>query len=192
MNTSQDVAPNPDVPADEGPDDLIQPHWPAWAKGYLEALSKTLDYSSAADVAGLSRRTPERWRAKDAAFAAACYDAQERALDLLVRVNFVAGSSGLPMKKVVTKTRERTTTDGVKETITETVETEELLRDLRAGQMLLKRHRPEYRESFRIEQTGPGGGPVKHEVVVETAVQDFYAALDALVPSEDGKTIAAP
>src|SRR3954470_5147230 len=176
---SHDVPPEPAIP-DETNEDLISPDWPAWAAAYLNALSKTLEYSSAADAVGLSRKTPQRWRQRDEAFALACDEAQAKALDLIVRTNYAVGTSGMPLRKTVTKTRK--TADG--ETIVEVTETEELIRDLRAGQFLLMRHRPEYRSSFRIEQSGPDGGPIKHELSVreDEAVRDFYAALDELVP----------
>ena len=51
---------------------------------------------------------------------------------------------------------------------------------------LLKRYRPEFRESFRVESSGPGGGPIQHEVTrVEDAALAFYARLDELAATDD-------
>lgn len=181
-----DAAQNPGVPdpldiPDVTEEDVIQPHWPDWAPAYLRALAQTHDYSSAAAQVGLNRCTPERWRKADEQFAVACHQARQRALDRIEEFLFVVGTSGLPLKRTVTKTRK--TKDG--ETVVEVTEYEDLFRDPKAAVKILERYRPEFRSSFRIEQSGPGGGPVKHEVTVieAEAVQDFYTALDELVPS---------
>jgi hypothetical protein len=52
----------------------------------------------------------------------------------------------------------------------------------------LKRYRPEFRESYRVEQTGKDGGPIRHEVAaVHEAVADFRAELERLgAPDGDG------
>lgn len=48
--------------------------------------------------------------------------------------------------------------------MTEVVEYEEIVRYPQAAMFILKRYRPEFRESFRVENTGPGGGPMRHEI----------------------------
>lgn len=63
--------------------------------------------------------------------------------------------------------------------------TEELHTSDTLAMFYLKRFRPEFRESFVVEQTGPGGGPLKHEVtVVDEAVAEFRADLARLAEDD--------
>lgn len=160
--------------------------WPPWAGPLLAYLEKSPNLSRAAEHVDVAPSTVYRLRDRDERFALALYDAREKAINLLEESIYAQATSGLPSRKTVTKT------DGDGKVI-EVTETEEIQRNPTLAMFFLKRWRPEYRESYRIEQTGPGGGPVKHEValVQDRAIDDFYAALDELRPSEDDADVAA-
>lgn len=157
--------------------------WPVWAEAVLARLAESPNVSRAAEHAGVERSTVYRLRDRDERFAVALFDAREKALDILEESIFAQATAGLPTRKTVTKTRQGP--EG--EQIVEVSESEEIVRNPTLAMFFLKRWRPEYRESFRVEQTGPGGGPVQHEVSVveERAVQDFYSALDELNPAPE-------
>jgi hypothetical protein len=150
------------------------PQWPPWATAVLQRVAQSPNLSRAAEAGGVDRSTVYRLRDRDEAFAVALHDAREKALDLLEESIYAQAMVGLPHRKTVT----RTDKDG---TIVEITETEELVRSPTLAMFFLKRWRPEYRESFRFEQTGPDAPATKLEnSETDYAVQEFYAALDAL------------
>lgn len=156
-----DVA-QPDAPTEK-------PDWPPWAKAYLAALEQVPNVSRAAKAAGVDRSTAFRLTQRDEAFAVAAHQAREIALDRLEEVIYASATLGLATTKTVTKKNP----DG---TVLEVTTTEERHRNPVEGIFFLKRWRPEYRESFRVEQTGAGGGPVKLDV---TLAEDVAAAARA-------------
>lgn len=146
------------------------PNWPQWAPHYLRVYAKTCSATRAAEGAGISRVTAWRLIQRDETFALAVHDAREQALDLLEEVAYAAGTHGLP------KVTEKHFPDGTVER-TETVELNHILL-----MFVLKRYRPEFRESYRIEQTGPGGGPIKVEI--DDVAADFDREVRRLTSEE--------
>ncbi len=148
-----------------------------WKPAFLEALSLIPNVRHACEAAGISRSEVYRERQRDEIFALAWADAMDHALDIMERVAHQRATAGQQMKKVVT----RTLADGSQE-ITET--TESAISDSLL-MFMLKRWRPEFRESFKI--TGPSGGPVEHRVtVVDETVEAFFEELDRLaLPSPE-------
>lgn len=137
------------------PDASTKPDWPHWAKGYLEARKNYPDLHSAAEAAGVHRTTVWRLTQRDPEFAEADRAVHDEHLDRLERIIYSRATAGTPVKKTVT----RTTADGSVET---TVTEERHISDTLA-MFYLKRWRPEYREAYRVEASGPGGGPVQIE-----------------------------
>jgi hypothetical protein len=150
------------------------PAWPIWAGPYLEALSKVPSLTRAADAAGVDRSTAWRLTQRDEAFAVAVHAAREQALDRLEEVIYAQATTGMAHRKTVTKTDKEGN-------VLEVTETEEIVRNPTLAMFYLKRWRPEYREAYRIEQTGAGGGPIRHEVgLVEELAAAARADLDRL------------
>ncbi len=125
----------------------------------------------AAEAVGISRVTVHRLQKKDEQFALALHDAREDALDTLEEVMLMRARTGQPITKTVT----RTFPDGSKE---ETVTKDSHLSDT-LGMFYLKRWRPEYRDSYRTEVTGPGGGPLQIESVagIDARIAELAAEL---------------
>lgn len=147
-----------------------------WKAKFVEALSQIPNVRYAADAAGVSRQRAYRERHRDEAFALAWADAHEQGLDLIERIAHTRATAG----QTITKTMTRRMADGS----TEVTTTEERHLSDSLLMFLLKRYRPEFRETFKV--TGADGGPVKHEVtLVDEAVTDFYAELDRLHVSGD-------
>jgi hypothetical protein len=151
------------------------PPWPPWTAAVLQRLAQSPNLSRAAEAAGVDRSTVYRLRDRDERFAVALYDAREKALDILEESIFAQATAGLPHVKTVRKSDK----DG---NLLEITETEEIARNPTLAMFFLKRWRPEYRDSFRVEQANTRaeshqqGRPDSEE----TAVQEFYAALDEL------------
>lgn len=144
-----------------------------WQQVYLEEYAKTGVVKAGCEAASVSRATVQRERIRNEEFAVAEHDAREQAMDTLEAVLRLRASGGQPLRKLVVER------DAEGKIVKET-ETTELLISTSAAMFLLKRYRPEFRESFRVENTGPGGGPIQHEVKVERSLEDFYAELDRL------------
>lgn len=154
---------------DQPPDPTAD--WPAWAPGVLAALRHSPNVSAAAKTCDVARSTINRLVQRDEAFAIAAHDAREEALDSLEDVILERAREGQQTVKVVT----RTAADGSIET---TVTEESHISDTLA-MFFLKRWRPEYRESYRIENTGPGGGPIQIEI--EGKLNDAVARFESEV-----------
>jgi hypothetical protein len=177
MPTSKhDATPKEDEPQADPTAD-----WPHWAAGALESLRMSPSISAAGRTIGISRVTIHRLMQKDEAFALAVHDAREEALDTLEEVILARARQGQPVEKIVTKTD----ADGNVET---TITHENHISDTLA-MFFLKRWRPEYRESYRIEQSGPGGGPIQIEVEgrLNDAVERFQSEVVRLaaIAAED-------
>ena len=148
--------------------------WPVWAEAVLRRLAQCPNLSRAAEAGGVDRSTVYRLRDRDERFAVALCDAREKALDILEESIFAQATAGLPHRKVTTKTH----ADGS----VEVTASEEIVRNPTLAMFFLKRWRPEYRDSFRVEQANTRaeshqqGRPDSEK----TAVQAFYAALDEL------------
>lgn len=156
--------------------------WPVWAEGVLESMRSVPSLARAAKNAGIARSTVQRFQVADADFATAMDEARAEALDTLEEVMLLRARQGQPIRKVVTKVA----ADGATETIT----TEESHISDVLGMFYLKRWRPEYRETFKVETTGAGGGPIQVEGVMNIGVGRFRAEVVRLA-AERGQ-IEAP
>lgn len=165
-----------DATPQNGDDSVEPPRWPVWAEAYLESLSKVPSLTRAAEAAQIDRSTAWRLTQRDETFAVAVHAAREQALDRLEEVIYAQATTGMAHRKTVKKSDK----DG---NLLEVTETEEIVRNPTLAMFYLKRWRPEYREAYRIEQTGPGGGPQQHEItLVDDTVREFRAELERLAP----------
>lgn len=147
-----------------------------WQQTYLDEIEKNGVSGLACKRAGVGETTVRRTRQRDEAFALAEADARERGLDGIEALLRMRGTSGQPIRK--TRTVRRLDPNGDVLEVTETEETE-LLISTPAAMFLLKRYRPEFRDTFKVENTGRGGGPIKVERV-DSAVDELFAELDRL------------
>ena len=141
--------------------------WPSWAPGAVEAMRKAPSISRAAKTVGVNRTTINRLRQRDEAFALAINDAREEALDTLEEVVLMRATTGQPMRKVVTKRL----ADGTEiVTVTEESHISDTL-----AMFYLKRWRPEYRDTYRVERSDSVGGvsQVEDERKLDRAVERF-------------------
>jgi hypothetical protein len=146
-----------------------------WYETFLEALRVVPVVKYACQEAGIPRSTAYEARQRDEDFALAWTDAIEDGIDGLEEVAHQRARAGQPMKKTVTKTYP----DGS----VETTVTDELHINDSLLMFVLKRHRPEYRESFRVERTGPERGSIRDERKIEGAKARLFAELDRLAAS---------
>jgi hypothetical protein len=116
-----------------------------------------LSLAGAAKEVGVHRATVYRLASRDAEFAAELGEARESALDLIEARLVEAATKGIPEETVTV----RVYPDGTKETVTKRGSTFVPS----AGFFMLKRWRPEYRDSYRAEISGPGAGPVRIESI---------------------------
>jgi hypothetical protein len=130
-----------------------------------------LSLAGAAKAVGVHRATVHRLASRDAEFAAALDDARESSLDLIEAKMVEAETKGIPEETVT----ERVYPDGTKETITKRGNTFVPT----AGFFMLKRWRPEYRDSYRAEISGPEAGPVRIESidVIDRQIAELAAEL---------------
>ena len=115
---------------------------------FLRELATSANVTGSAMAAGVHRATVYRWREEDAAFAAAWDDAVEQATDALEAEMRRRAFEGC-LRPVFQ--------GGVK--VGEIREYSD-----RLAEVLLKGHRPKFRENAKVEISGPGGGPVRQEV----------------------------
>jgi hypothetical protein len=144
-----------------------------WQAVLLKEIETNVVVGRACKCAGVSEATLSREKQRNEKFAVAYREAHERGLDTLEALLRLRATRGQPVRKKVTKY-------DAEGNVAEVTETEELLISSTVGMFLLKRYRPEFRESFRVESSGPSGGPIRHEHRVETSLRDFYAELDQL------------
>jgi hypothetical protein len=137
----------------------------------VESMRNIPTYTEAARAAGVGVDAIRRATKRDEVFAVAMHDAREEGLDHLEETIILRARSGQPLVKTVV----REFTDGTKET---TTTTERHISD-NLAMFYLKRWRPEYRDSYRIEQTGANGGPIRIEQ--EAKIADAVGLFDAEV-----------
>lgn len=111
---------------------------------FLEVLGKTANVTEAARSAGIGRMTAYDWRAADEAFAKAWDDALEVSVDALEA----------EARRRAVEGWEEPVFQGGKDVGTIRRYSDRML------EILLKGHRPKFRENQRIEVSGPNGGPV--------------------------------
>ena len=143
----------PDSTAATRQDATVEKEWPTWARPVLEVVRRNVSVAAAAETVGVHRATVYRLRGRDAAFSEALDDAREAALDRLEERLYLAATEGIPNRTTTTK---RYPDGTVETTVKESVSFYPT-----AAMFLLKRWRPEYRESYRVEATGSDGGPIE-------------------------------
>lgn len=111
---------------------------------FLEVLGKTANVTEAARSAGIGRMTAYDWRSADEAFAKAWDDALEVSVDALEA----------EARRRAVEGWEEPVFQGGKDVGTIRRYSDRML------EILLKGHRPKFRENQRIEVSGPNGGPV--------------------------------
>lgn len=148
-----------------------------WQQTFLAEIEKNVVIGLACKRVGIASSTFRLERQRDEAFAVAYAEAHERGLDTLEAVVRMRATSGQPIRKTVTKK------NGDGEVI-EVTETEDLLISTNAAMFLLKRYRPEFRDSYRVEQTGAGGGPIQYQHKVEGSYDELADELDRLAASD--------
>jgi hypothetical protein len=147
-----------------------------WQAVFLEEIEKNVVVGLACKRAGVSEATVSREKQRNQQFAVAYHETRESGLDALEAVLRMRATSGQPMRKRVTKFDK----DG---NVREVTETEELHVSDTLGMFLLKRYRPEFRESYRVESSR-SERPVRDEVRVDAALSDFYDELDRLASTD--------
>jgi hypothetical protein len=147
--------------------------WPPWTSTFLVAYSQLPNQKEAAQKAGVSTSTVSDLARRSEPFMQARDAARDIGLDRLEATAYLRSTVGTPMLKRVVRTR--TYKDGNVERIVEET-TERHVSDILL-MFTLKRWRPEYRERYGIEQSGPDGGPITyaHEEKVDEAVKLFDA-----------------
>jgi hypothetical protein len=143
-----------------------------WHQTFVEALRTVPIVKYACREAGIGRTTAYEARRRDENFAVAWADAIDEGLDSMERVAHARATAGQLFTKTVTKTHP----DGTVET---TVTEERRLSD-NLLMFMLKRYRPEFRESYRMEQSGPDGGPIRHSIERDEVLDNFDRELDRL------------
>lgn len=154
---------------DETPDPvaLLDParEWPhPWMGPCLAAMQNIPSISRAALTVQVDRSTVHRAMQRYEEFAVAMSMARDVALDNLEATLYLRATAGQAIVKTVRKL------NGQGEVVEETTTEERHLSDT-LGMFYLKRWRPEYRESFRVEQSGPNGGPIQIEHTEEGAAE---------------------
>lgn len=147
--------------------------WPRiWMGPFLHAMATMPAISQAALRVGVDRGTVHRAMQRHEEFALAVDAQRNVALDALESALYLRATIGTPVVKTVRKSDR----DGnlVEETVTEDRHISDVL-----GIFYLKRWRPEYRDSFRVESTGANGGAIQVSVVEEAAA-DFDSRIAAL------------
>lgn len=146
-------------------------NWPPWTTAFLASMRQVPDRTLAAKQAGVDRSTTQRLGQRDPLFEAATNAARDEALDRMERLIYQRATTGQPVRKTITKTLP----DGR----TETIVTEESHVSDNLAMFYLKRWRVEYRDSVKVEQTGPGGGPIQIEI--EEKLNEAAGRFDAEV-----------
>lgn len=173
-----DPAPEVFVPYSERP-------WPRpWMGVFLDTLSRVPFVSSAAEAARINRQHVYDVRNQNPAFAYAWDEALGRAEEMIERVAHRWSTTGLP--RVETRRKQLFDKDGnvIGEEVI-TVEGTDMNPQLLA--LVLKRFKPEYRESVQFRHTGADGGPVKitHEARLQQAVDRFEGEVLRLSDGKD-------
>ena len=152
--------------------------WPVWAEPLLTRVRRSFSVSRACEEVSIGRATVYRLRARDETFAVALDDAREEALDLLEERLHQAANTGIPVVVETTKTFKDGT---VEKTVRKGFEFHPT-----AAMFMLKRWRPEYRDSYRVETTGADGGPIQVESIdrIDRQIAELSAELATRVDGD--------
>lgn len=172
--------PQPAAPQEDEPK-----RWPVWAPAVIESLRVTPTIRTAAQRAGIDRRTIQRFMQRNEAFALAVHDAREDALDSIEDAIVLRARSGQPVEQTVTVHDQagRPVLDAAGNPVVKRTTSSHISDNL--AMFFLKRWRPEYRDSYRVETTGAGGGPIQIESRVTDAVGFFDAEVVRIASSDD-------
>lgn len=158
-----------------------------WQDPFLEGYALHGIITRAARSANVDRSTVEEERKRNPAFALALEEAREQAADNLESFAYTWATTGLKEK-----TEEKTYDEKGQVVSSKVRETANVSPALLI--FLLKAFRPaKYRETFRVENTGAEGGPIR--VKVEGAAEGFFAELDRLGAQEvieDAEVVESP
>jgi hypothetical protein len=141
---------------------------PDWAPRLLAALRASANVQLSCAVAGVPRRSFYNRRDADPAFAAAVAEALEDGCDLLEAEARRRAVDGVPRKKFDRAGNPIIDPDTGQQYVEREYSDALLI-------VLLKAHRPErFRDTYRQEHAGPGGGavPITFIEVVKTAPAD--------------------
>lgn len=128
-----------------------------WQEKFLEAYSENGNLALTCRMVGVGRETVRREREREESFAEAYKEAQANAAEIGDAELRRRGLTGTP----TTKTTRRIDKDG---TVIEEVITQSMYISTAGLIAYLRAHHPAYKESWRIEHTGDGGGPVQIQV----------------------------
>lgn len=127
-----------------------------WQGPFLDALSVMPVVASAARQAGVSRQWAYNIARIEPDFAEAWEQAYIQGVEVLEQHVHRWATVGIPFRE----TRTVTKADGTQEiAVTDRNDV-----NPQVAMFALRRHKPEYRDSTRVEHTGQGGGPVVLEV----------------------------
>lgn len=128
-----------------------------WQERFLEAYEQNGNSAITCKIVGVGRETVRRERQRDEGFAVRYADAKAVAVDIAEAELRRRALTGTPTTKTVRKIDSKG--EIIEETVTESnyISTAALIAYLRANH-------PAYREQWKIEHVGDGGGPIKIEV----------------------------
>jgi hypothetical protein len=130
--------------------------WPVWAKGVIESMRVVPSIARAARECRVARSTIQKHVQRNESLALAINEARQEALDVLEETILARARQGQTLTKTVTRTFAN---GGV-----EVIETTEQHVSDNLAMFYLKRWRPEYRDSWKVEHSGPNGGPIRFDV----------------------------
>lgn len=161
------------VEEDEGFVSFAEMEWPRpWMGVFLDTLARVPFVTAAAEAARINRQHTYDMRGQHPEFAEAWDQAKERGIELTERIAHRWGTTGL--RREETREKEIFDKDG-KLVSKEVITTSGLDVNPMLCALVLKRFRPEYRESVRLSHEGPDGGPIQHEHRVKVAAERFEA-----------------
>lgn len=174
------MAKKPNSPAGSTPERSGPAPRTDWYERFLTTLRTTPVVRTACLAAGVGRSTAYDARQRDEDFALAWAEAVQEGVETLEQIAWTRAREGQPLKKTTTKTYK----DAKGKTQTEVTVTEERHISDTVLLRVLSRFKPEYRDSSRHEVGGPGGGPLKHEITADGALEKLYDELERLASSE--------
>lgn len=175
---TDETVPSTDVevydPGEMGPPmSWAEREWPlAWMGAFLESLSRVPVVSTAARAAGIGREYAYEAAGRHPVFKAAWAEALANSVELIEHQAVRWATVGI--SSTTTRTRKDENGAVVEETTTTTREANPSL-----IMFILKRHKPEYRERYGLEHSGPGGGPI--EMTVKEKLDEAVERFDAVV-----------